>query len=230
MVAFTAEAAQRRQAPSPDVFARSYTPGMEHLSPGPPGASGLRLAPRAVLIPVKAFAEAKRRLAPAVEPAGRAALARAMATRVLSAAGPLPVAVVCDDKEVANWAREHGALVVWEPGRGLDGAVQSGVARLSAAGVRQVVVAHADLPLATDLTWITRFRGVTLVPDRRGDGTNVMCLPTGSGFTFSYGPGSFSRHRAEAIRLGLALRVVHEARLAWDVDVPSDLVATGDRT
>ena len=39
-----------------------------------------------------------------------------MADRVLAAAHPLPVAVVCDDNEVAEWAREHGALVVWEPG------------------------------------------------------------------------------------------------------------------
>ena len=51
----------------------------------------------AVLVPVKAFSEAKLRLAPALPPLGRAELARAMATHVLAAAHPLPTAVVCDD-------------------------------------------------------------------------------------------------------------------------------------
>ena len=184
------------------------------------------LGPVVALVPVKSFAEAKLRLAPALPPARRADLAREMAAHVLAAARPLPVAVVCDDAAVADWARGEGALVVWEPGRGLNGAVQAGVERLAAAGAVQVVVAHADLPLAGPLGWAARFPGVTLVPDRRDDGTNVACVPTASGFAFSYGPGSFQRHGAEARRLGLGLRVVREPLLGHDVDVPADLVST----
>jgi 2-phospho-L-lactate/phosphoenolpyruvate guanylyltransferase len=176
-----------------------------------------------VLVPVKAFTQAKRRLAPALPPAERAALARSMAEKVVAAAGALPVAVVCDDNDVAVWAREHGALVIWEPEQGLNRAVEAGISRLGAAGVVQVTVAHADLPLAADLTWLGRFAGVTLVPDRQGDGTNVACVPTVAGFRFSYGPGSFARHQHEARRLGLPLRIVDEPLLAWDVDQPGDL-------
>ena len=143
-----------------------------------------------------------------------------MATSVVASAAPLPTAVVCDDADVAAWARDLGALVVWEPERGLNRAVEAGVERLGAAGARRVIVAHADLPLARDLVWVGRFAGVTLVPDRRGGGTNAICVPTGAGFTFSYGPGSFARHGAETHRLGLALRVVREPSLAADVDVP----------
>jgi 2-phospho-L-lactate guanylyltransferase len=185
----------------------------------------LLLGRLAVLIPVKAFAEAKVRLAPALDPAERAALARSMAEQVVGAARQLPVAVVCDDREVAGWARALGVLVVWEPGRGLNGAVEAGVTRLAGLGVEQVIVAHADLPLATDLTWVGDVPGVTLVPDRANDGTNVACVPTNAGFRFAYGPGSFARHCAEARRLGLPLRVVREASLGWDVDVPSDLTS-----
>jgi 2-phospho-L-lactate guanylyltransferase len=181
------------------------------------------LGPVAVLVPVKAFSAAKVRLAPALPPERRAELARAMAERVLAAAGRLPVAVVCDDADVAVWAASKGAIVLAEPGRGLNGAVSAGVDQLAAAGAQQVIVAHADLPLATDLSWVSWFSGVTLVPDRRRDGTNVACVPARAGFEFSYGPGSFQRHYAEARRLGLAVRVVHEPLLAWDVDVPADL-------
>jgi 2-phospho-L-lactate guanylyltransferase len=183
----------------------------------------LHLGPHAVLVPVKAFAEAKVRLADALAPASRIALARAMATGVVRAAGSLPVAVVCDDREVANWARGLGALVIWGPGQGLNRAVEDGVRHLARLGVRHVTVAHADLPLATDLSWVGRFRGVTLVPDRRENGTNVVGLPVHHEFVFSYGPGSFARHVAESRRLGLPLRIVRASTLSWDVDLPTDL-------
>lgn len=177
----------------------------------------------AVLVPVKAFAHAKVRLAPALTPEARVQLVRDMAEQVLRAAGRLPVTVVCDDAEVADWARAHGAKVAWAPGLGLNGAVERGVATVAAQGATQVVVAHADLPLATDLASVAAFDGVTLVPDRRQDGTNVACVPSGARFRFSYGPSSFARHGAEAERLGLPLRVLREPHLAWDVDVPADL-------
>jgi 2-phospho-L-lactate guanylyltransferase len=176
-----------------------------------------------VLVPVKAFASAKARLAASLDPPRRAELAKQMADHVLAAAFPLPVAVVCDDAEVAEWARARTAIVLSEPGRGLNGAVEAGVAKLARAGASEVLVAHADLPLAHGLAHLAGFDGVTLVPDRREDGTNVLCLPADSGFRFSYGQGSFARHCAEARRLGLPLRVAREPDLAWDVDLPSDI-------
>ena len=65
----------------------------------------------AVLLPVKAFQHAKLRLAPALDQAERAALAREMAGKVVRAAGHLPVAVVCDDDDVAAWAARAGATI-----------------------------------------------------------------------------------------------------------------------
>lgn len=191
-------------------------------------AAPVRLPPLSgpvVLVPVKAFGEAKARLAPTLDAAGRDALARTMATRVLAATGSLPVAVVCDDADVAQWAAEHGAMVLPEPGRGLNGAVEAGVQRLGAAGASEVLVVHADLPFAQEVAQLAGFDGVTLVPDRRDDGSNVVCVPTGAGFRFHYGPGSFARHQAEAQRLNLPYRVIRDPELTWDVDVPGDIPA-----
>ena len=182
----------------------------------------------AVVVPVKAFTAAKVRLAGALDPDQRAGLARRMAGVVLAAAAPLPTVVVCDDEAVRAWAEGAGARVVWCPGRGLNGAVADGVATLRREGVELAVVAHADLPLATDLAWVAEFAGVTLVPDRHLDGTNVAAVPTGAGFSFSYGAGSFARHRAEAARLGLPARIVQDPYLAWDVDFPADLAWPAD--
>lgn len=177
----------------------------------------------AVLIPVKAFTMAKRRLSFALDEIHRAALARAMAETVIRAAYPLDVAVVCDDEKVAAWAVGLGAFVLQEPGRGLNGAVGFGVEQLAAMGFSTVIVTHADLPLARSLEWVADFDGVTIVPDRRHDGTNVLCLPTDMSFRFAYGPGSFARHHAEAVRSGRSVRVAPDRALGADIDVPADL-------
>ena len=96
---------------------------------------------------------------------------------------------------------------------------------LAADGVAMVVVAHADLPRATRLDHCAGFDGITLVPDRHHDGTPVAAVPTGTGFRFAYGSGSFAAHVAEAERLGLAWRSLLDPDLAWDVDGPDDLAA-----
>lgn len=177
----------------------------------------------AVLVPVKDFRQAKVRLADALAPRDRAHLARAMADAVLRAAAPLDTYVVCDDGDVRAWAEAGGAEVLWRPGLGLNGAVTDGVATLGRLGIDRVIVAHSDLPLADALAWAALAPGVTLVPDRHDDGTNVASVPTRVGFAFAYGPGSFRRHAAEARRLRLPVRVVRSPRLGWDVDVPDDL-------
>ncbi|MFN0090863.1 MAG: 2-phospho-L-lactate guanylyltransferase [Acidimicrobiales bacterium] len=179
----------------------------------------------AALIPVKAFRHAKARLAPALDPAERAELARRLAEGVVAAAAPLPVWVVCDDAEVADWAQKLGAAVLRQPGPGLNAAVAAGAEALGKLGFARIVVAHADLPFAQRLAWTAEFPGVTLVPDRRDDGTNVLAVSPSVGFRFAYGPASFRRHAAEARRLGLGLRVVRDPHLGWDVDRPDDLPA-----
>jgi 2-phospho-L-lactate guanylyltransferase len=188
----------------------------------------VRIGSEVVLIPVKAFHQAKRRLNPVLAEPERERLVRSMAAHVVAACVPLPVAVVCDDDAVANWAADLGATVLWEPGQGLNGAVRAGVRRLAIAGADWVTIAHGDLPRAHGLGTLPPFDGVTLVPDRRDDGTNVLRLPAQSDFRFAYGPGSFRAHRAEATRLGLAARVVRDPDLAYDVDWPADVAELGE--
>lgn len=179
----------------------------------------------AVLIPIKAFAEAKERLTPVLGPDVRERLARWTAERVLQAAGGLPVHVTCDDEEVAAWARAHGANVLLQPGKGLNNAVNDAIMSLTALGCAHVIVVHADLVRPRGLTTLIRPGTVTLVPDRRGDGTNVICLPAGCGLQVSYGAASFRRHLSMALELPTAptVEVVRDAHLALDIDTPGDL-------
>jgi 2-phospho-L-lactate/phosphoenolpyruvate guanylyltransferase len=175
-----------------------------------------------VLIPVKAFHVAKRRLAGILSDEQRAALARWMAERVVAAAGPLPVFVVCDDPDVRAWATHIGVTPLWTPSVGLNAAVAIGVGQLRDRGIDHVVIAHSDLPLANDLAKFATHDGVTLVTDKQRNGTNVLGVPTSQVFEFHYGHGSFQAHLHEAHLLGLALHVLHDDDLALDVDTPED--------
>lgn len=184
-----------------------------------------------VLVPLKSFTMAKSRLGDSCSPAERADLSRWMAARVLTAAAPLECIVVCDDREVTEFAMEHGAAVHWTPGLDLNGALCSAVDSMHARGVDRVVIAAGDLPFAHDLGDPELLGAsplgpeeVLVVGDRHRDGTNVLSFATTRPVTPSYGPGSLRRHVTQARRLGLAVREVHDEALAWDIDNPEDLL------
>jgi 2-phospho-L-lactate/phosphoenolpyruvate guanylyltransferase len=181
-------------------------------------------ATRWVLVPVKSFSSAKQRLMPALTNADREALARSMAAHVLAAAAPLPVCVACDDSEVAAFAEIHGARVSWTPGLGLNGAVEASVTLLAGIGAEFVTVVHADLPTAHGIGALEHFEGVTIAPDRKATGTNLLRLPTSSPFTMQFGRGSYQRHLLECAARHLRTRVLNRDDLAFDVDDPADLV------
>lgn len=147
-----------------------------------------------------------------------------MATGVLAAAHDLPKWVVCGDEAVARWALGHDAGVIWREPTGLNNAARAGVDWCASEGHSRVIVAHGDLPLATDLTWLAdRTEDVIVITDRRQDGSNVVVVPTIADFKFQYGPGSAAKHQAEAERLGLTCAVIEDEELGWDVDIPEDL-------
>ena len=177
----------------------------------------------AIVVPIKSFDLAKGRLSASLGSEQRADLARLMAGRVLGAGGGLPMWVVCDDAEVADFAVERSAEVIWRKSKGLNAAVADGRDFVLAMGYDRVIIAHADLPLAKDLSWVADFEGATIVPDRRHDGTNVFSLPTEGDFTFQYGEGSAALHQQEVERRGWTVRISPDDELSWDVDVPEDL-------
>jgi 2-phospho-L-lactate guanylyltransferase len=176
-----------------------------------------------VLIPVKRFTAAKGRLTGVLTDDHRARLASWMATRVVEVVAEAPTFVACDDAEVADWAQRKGATVLWGPGLGLNGAVDDGIAHIAAAGYDHVMVSHADLARPAALLSVPAPSTITLVPDRRHDGTNVMSFPTDERLTASYGGGSFRRHLAQALSSGAATQVHVDLDLALDLDTAADL-------
>ena len=128
----------------------------------------------------------------------------------------------------ASGPSARGLDVIDDPGS-LDGAARAGCEHLRTLGLTRAVVAHADLPWATDAR---AARGRRRAADRRARALPPRRRHTGPvrarprlPFDFAYGPGSFRRHVAEARRRGYGVRVVRDPALAFDVDVPADLVA-----
>ena len=183
----------------------------------------LRPVQLAVLVPVKRFAAAKGRLRGVIPDDDRARLAQWMAEQVLAACTGLECFVACDDDDVRSWAEAQGATVAWGPQLGLNRAVDDGVAAISERGFDHVIVSHADLPLPSALPAVARAGTITLVPDRRLDGTNVMAFPTDRPVAASYGGGSFRRHLVAAQRLGGTVEVRRDHNLSIDLDTVDDL-------
>jgi 2-phospho-L-lactate guanylyltransferase len=177
------------------------------------------------VVPIRAFALGKARLAGHLPNDERRALARRLAGTVVDAAAELDVVVVSSDDEVVEWARGRALAVIADPGS-LDAAASAGCGFLTAHGVERIVVAHADLPDVRTFAPVLHDADrpiVVLVPCHRDDGTPVLSVPAGVAFEFAYGPGSFRRHVSIAREAGLAVRVVRDPTLGFDVDTVDDL-------
>lgn len=181
----------------------------------------------AVVIPIKAFEQAKDRLSSVLDADQRKHLARTTALGVIESVRPAAIFVVCDNPDVSQWATLHGATVVHQSIAGLNAAVQEGIS--AAHEFERVMIVHSDLPLPRRLRELldstVASNTVTIVPDRHRDGTNVLIIPPGAGFNCHYGVKSFEAHVTEATRLGLPLQIVENDELALDIDTPDDLAA-----
>jgi 2-phospho-L-lactate guanylyltransferase len=179
-----------------------------------------------IVVPLRSFTMAKARLAGVLSETQRESLVRSMAERVVQAATLRPVAVVTSAPEVVVFARDHDCDVLADPGS-LDAAAAAGREWAIGKGLARYAVVHGDLPLVRSFDAILTDGDASvavIVPDHRDDGTPALSLPAAAPFAFAYGPGSAARHADEARRLGLDVRVLHDAQLGFDVDVADDLI------
>jgi 2-phospho-L-lactate guanylyltransferase len=188
------------------------------------------------IVPVKALDGAKRRLASALAPCERRRLVLAMLNDVLALLRAVPsigrVLVVTPDPEVASLATSHGADIVAEDGHGdLNAAVRRGLAHAGHAGAARALVIPADVPLATRAEIVSILAcapvgpkpQVVIVPSEDGEGTNALLLAPPEAMRPEFGEGSFVRHVAQAVAVGLDFAVLRLPGLAADIDQPPDL-------
>jgi 2-phospho-L-lactate guanylyltransferase len=157
------------------------------------------------------------------------------------------VFVVAGDERVAEWAAELGAVVVADPGGGLNAAVGAGITRAVSSGAEEPgsgdpssgdpsseALSRADaVPVAVLLGDVPALRPADLaaglgaaaaydlafVPDTEGTGTVLLTALDAGALRPQFGEGSARRHEeAGHARLDLPL-----PRLRTDVDDASSL-------
>jgi 2-phospho-L-lactate guanylyltransferase len=187
------------------------------------------------VLPVKRFAEAKRRLAAGIDDERREAVVAAMLDDVLEAIGEARsierTVVVSDEPRAAASAATAGAEVVPDPGEGgHPGAALAGIARAEQLGAECVVLLPGDCPLLEPRELDRLLTGlpanyVAIVPDRHGSGTNALVLIPPRAIRPAFGEGSCARHVDSAREAGVPFAVEALASLALDIDTPADVVA-----
>jgi 2-phospho-L-lactate guanylyltransferase len=187
------------------------------------------------ILPIKNLDHAKQRLAAGVGPLPRRALVEAMFADTLVAlrrsTSLSGVVVVSSDSRAQRIAEGYGATVVQDRESGHSEAAMLGVEQATERGAERVLLVPADCPLidAGELdrlaTWPTPERGVLVVPDRHGMGTNALLLQPPDVIAPAFGDGSHARHLSNARAAGVAAETVKLASLALDIDTPEDLAA-----
>ena len=187
------------------------------------------------ILPVKRFASAKVRLGDELSGGTRRALTEAMVTDVLMALrrtdAVQEVLLVTSEPAAEAIGRGYGANVVHDSAEaGQSAAAQIGIAHALEAGATRVLLVPGDCP-ALDPAELGALlerpleRGLTIVPDRHGSGTNALVMTPPDVIEPAFGPGSRERHEAAAAAAAVPYSVENVPTLALDVDTADDLVA-----
>ncbi len=186
--------------------------------------------PWVAVVPVKALAAAKSRLAVGSDDRRRS-LAMAFALDTVSALRSVPriqrVVVVCGDPTLASAVAAPEVDVLPEPpGGGLNQAARAGVAwAVTRHPAAAVLVVPADLPSLRAVDVALVLDRAALVPravlaDREGSGSTVLTGLPGTPPRPQFGPGSLTRHLADGV---VALDAAGLDRASRDVDTDRHL-------
>jgi coenzyme F420-0:L-glutamate ligase/coenzyme F420-1:gamma-L-glutamate ligase len=189
----------------------------------------------AAVIPVRALEGAKARLGEALDAEERRGLVEHLLRRTVEAARGVPeveaVAVVSADPAARALALAVGAIPLSQPAPGLNEGLELAGRWARGLGMEALLVVPADLPAisAPELRRVVSAapdgaRFVVLVPDRSGDGTNLLLVRPPDVIRFRFGEGSRRAHADAARRAGGEVVEVGGA-LGLDLDTPDDLLA-----
>jgi len=195
---------------------------------------------KAILIPVKEFREAKKRLAPHFPPADRASLAKAMCEDFFSVVAATRCAdrvfVISKETGALSRARKLGWQTIVESYQTSESdSVDTGSRYCAGQGVHALLRLPIDLPLVEPCDIEAVFEqldvapSVVMVPSSDGTGTNALLRSPAVLFPSHFGPNSFPRHLAEAKECGARTRVFRNPRLELDIDELDDLRRLSNR-
>lgn len=195
---------------------------------------------KAILIPVKEFHQAKKRLAPHFSPADRAALAEAMCEDFFNVVAATNCAdrvfVISKERGALSRARQRGWETIVESHQiSESSSIDAGSTYCAGLGVEALLRLPVDLPLVepSDIEAVFEHLdaapSVVIVPSSDGTGTNALLRSPAVLFPSHFGPNSFPRHLDEARECGARTKVFRNPRLELDIDELDDLRRLSNR-
>lgn len=192
---------------------------------------------RVIAIPVKSLERSKSRLAAWLTPLERGALTLAMLEDVLDVAQATAgweTWVISPDEAVLEVAARRRARTLREERAGLAAAVRQVEVLAVAERAQALAVLAADLPLLTPqaLAAALRTLGPVVIGRSAREGTSLLLRRPPRVIPARFGEDSFRRHLELARAKGLPVSVVDRPELAFDLDLPGDiltLLADGPR-
>jgi 2-phospho-L-lactate/phosphoenolpyruvate guanylyltransferase len=177
-----------------------------------------------IVVPFK-LADAKSRLAPALEPEKRRLLAFAMLRDVLDVVLGFGWATILSRPglDIAEVGRD---VEIQESELDLNDALNALIADAALRGwPLDILIVMADLALLTpkDVAGILNCQGDVVLCPGRGGGTNMILIRSPK-FRTCYQGLSFPRHLEFARQEGLEVSIFESFRAGCDIDCPEDLV------
>jgi 2-phospho-L-lactate guanylyltransferase len=184
---------------------------------------------RVIAVPVKSLERAKSRLAGWLSPLERGALTLAMLEDVLDvtqAVAGWETWVISPDEAVLEVASRRRARTIVEERAGLAAAVRQVEQVARSEGAQALAVLAADLPLLTApvLAAALRTLGPVVLGRSAREGTSLLLRRPPRAIPARFGEDSFRRHLELARAKGLPVSVVDRPELAFDLDLPSDIL------
>lgn len=188
------------------------------------------------LLPVKAPAQAKQRLATVFAPEEREQLARVMFDEVLpvllAARGLDRIVVAASDAEILRRAAAAGASTLAETRQNGHSSSADWAARKCIEwGATTLLLVPADVPLLRsaeiesllEVALALPVPRVVIVPSADGTGTNAMVRTPPDIIESRFGPDSFDAHMVQARARQAAVAVARPEGLVFDLDTPEDV-------
>jgi 2-phospho-L-lactate guanylyltransferase len=185
---------------------------------------------RVIALPVKSLAEAKTRLGPILTPLERGALTLAMLEDVLDvtlAMSGWDTWIVSPDEAVLEIAHARRVHTIREEKPPLANAIRQVEEEAAGRLIDVLAVLLPDIPLVTAPALVRALHTlgpVVLAPSIDESGTNLLVRRPPPVMEARFGADSYRRHLEGAAEADLPTSVVEIPELAFDLDLPSDIL------
>jgi 2-phospho-L-lactate guanylyltransferase len=187
-----------------------------------------------ICVPVKPFEFGKSRLAELLSIEERIKLNRALFTHMVVSIQQSKWSnfgiVISKGNEALQIARRFGfSTIVENPPYGLNRSIKKVIENPILKSATSITIIPSDLPLVTveELNELYELRvkqdGLIILPDQKGEGTNVLSVMPPEAISFQYGKASFQKHINSAKSAAINVTVYKSISLAIDLDTEEDI-------